>query len=166
MVSHLLARVLHFFHDVQARILIAEPYADIATLEAALLTLRGHEVDVCTDPVEWISKVRNGSYHAVIIGTPDPRFDHDGFDDLLEPLSDYQRPRTILITTQISDEELIARAERARLFAVLGKPLAIADLANVVAACIANDGRPAGTRRVGVVSRAHYAEASASVLAM
>ena len=150
MVSHLLARLLQFFHLVQARILIAEPYADLASLEAALLSLRGHEVDVCTDSVDWVSKVRGGSYHALLVGTPDPRFDHDGFDDLLGPLSVHQIPRTILITTQISDEDLITRAERAGMFAVLGKPMAIGDLANVVAACIANDGRPAETRRVGV----------------
>ena len=150
MVSHLLARLLQYLYLVQARVLIAEPYADLASLEAAMLSLRGHEVDVCNDPVEWVSKVRGGSYHALLVGTPDPRFDHDGFDDLLGPLSAHQIPRTILITTQISDVELITRAERAGMFAVLGKPTAIGDLANVVAACIANDGRPAETRRVGV----------------
>lgn len=151
---------LALLHIVQARILIVEPYDDIASLEAALLSLRGHEVDVCSDPVEWMTKVRGGSYHAVLMGTPDPRFDHDGFDDLLQPLSAHQLPRTILVTTQVDDEDLLTRAEHAGMFAVVGKPMAIADLANVVAACIANDGRPAETRRVGVAQRALSATSS------
>lgn len=119
------------------RILVVDENAAIAQLEHAMFELHRYNVDVTIDPDEALRRLRVRTYDVIVAGAP-MRAGARYFLDLVTVECPSMIRSTIVVTTQVHDGQLMARCDRAGVFAVVAKPFDVAQLGDVVARCIAS----------------------------
>lgn len=137
------------------RILAVDENPEIAQLEQALFQLHRYNVEVTVHPEEALRRIATRRYDVLVIGSPiivGDRF----FLDIV--MSDFAAmlPATIIVTSHTRDASLLDRCKRAGVYAVISKPFDVYELAEVVSGCVANRGKPALTRWIGIPTRPNH----------
>lgn len=126
-----------------ARLLIAEADEALRTMIATAVQTAGHETAVVASGHDAIERLRELEFDCLLIGSPlrlsasDPR----GLLEFIEESSKVLARRMIVLTARTFDANLLARAARLRVCAVVSEPFDIHDLLAAVDRCI-RDERP------------------------
>jgi CheY-like chemotaxis protein len=134
----------------QPRVLIVEGNPELRRLEAAVVVRSGCTSDLAGSAAEAFEAIRRHPPDVVILGwagETDPAAML--LDRLGGSLNDFA-PRTIVLTTHVEDEDLVRRAAKTGVFAVIGEPFDVETLSAVLAKCAWNAGRRVRVTWIGM----------------
>lgn len=136
--------------DHRPRVLILERELQATALEAAVVSRAGYASEIAANVPQAIDALEADPPDVLLLGSPAESdaglFVYDLLDTRLRRIA----PRTIVLTTCIAGCGLLVRAASAGVFAVISRPFDVETLADVLAKCVRNDGRPAQVMWIGV----------------
>lgn len=119
------------------KVLLVDDSEATNTLITALLQ-RDYSIDIATDGVEAIEKLKTGNYAAVLL---DLRMPHkDGFEVLEFVGNDVEALKRVIIVTASLTPKDLDRVRKYSVFSIVAKPFEVEHLLNTVHACTGRRG--------------------------
>ncbi|HUP49710.1 MAG TPA: hypothetical protein VNA04_13065 [Thermoanaerobaculia bacterium] len=126
-----------------ARLLLAERHPTLRLLISTLTTRAGHEIDAVETGEDVLERLNRADYHCLMIGAPillgrRPKTLLQHIEDEAVEVS----PRIVVLTARTLDRELLVRAARLRVCAIVSQPFDNDELLQTIDACARNERPP------------------------
>jgi len=124
-------------------VLLVDDNEATGTLVTAILH-RDFNVEIATDGMEAIDRLKTGNYAAVLLDLRMPQLDGYGVLDFIKSERADLLGRTLVLTAALNDREL-QRVKQFDVFGIMAKPFDIETLLAAVRSCAGGSSNPLGT---------------------
>lgn len=127
-----------------ARLLLAERHPTIRLLISTVTAKAGHEIDAVETGEAVLQRLNQADYHCLMIGAP-MVMNGRWSKTLLQHFEDEAvevAPRIVVLTARTLDRDLLVRAVRLRVCAIVSQPFDNNELLETVEACAGNERPP------------------------
>jgi len=124
-------------------VLLVDDNEATGTLVTAILQ-RDFNVEIATDGMEAIDRLKTGNYAVVLLDLRMPQLDGYGVLDFIKAERPELLARTIVLTAALHDRDM-QRVKQFNVFGIIAKPFDVETLLTAVRSCASGGSNPLGT---------------------